>query len=97
MSIPFTQYLMPDGRKSAVVIDRPEEVEDMARQCVDAGVVFEAEMLSDYNSISFEAVLPVGKGDPLVLSAELVLNGPEVLGAVDRLVKAAYQALKTKP
>ena len=35
MSIPFTQYLRPNGRKRDVEIDMPQEVEDLAKRGVE--------------------------------------------------------------
>lgn len=83
MSIPFTQYLRPDGEKRDESIDRPAEIETRAGKLIVEGVRFEAEVLRT-GEISLEALL----GDES-LASEVVLNGPEVLEAVDRLVQGA--------
>ena len=46
MSIPFTQYLRPDGRKRAVEIDMSKEVEDLAKRFIAAGGRYECEELT---------------------------------------------------
>jgi len=85
MSIPFTQYLRPDGRRRDDSIDRPVEVEEQAKRLIAGGVRFEAEVLRT-GEVSLEAVL---KDESLAL--EVVRNGPGVPEAVDRLVRAAAE------
>src|SRR5690606_42033414 len=46
MSIPVTQYLRPYGTPTDITIDRPPHVEALAREVIDAGYVFEAEVLT---------------------------------------------------
>ena len=79
-SIPFTQYLMPDGKK-AVTIDRPDDIAAKAREIIARGFRFECEMLSDRKSISLTITDP-DEGD---LDIEVVQNGPDV-PPVDRMV-----------
>lgn len=83
MTIPFTQFLMPDGRQKEVSIDRPEAIGTLARGLIDHGCVFEIEMLST-GEISMEVM----HGENSI-AAEICLNGPEVPKAVDRLVEQA--------
>lgn len=83
MSIPFTQYLMPGGRKTSVEIDRPPEVEQLADEVISRGWVFECEMLRT-GAISF--TVSDGEDDVCI---ELSPNGPQVLDAVDKLVRDA--------
>ena len=92
MSIPFIQFLRPDGRRKDETIDRPEHIERAALSLFERGVRFEAEVLMD-GSVSLEAVGPEDEdGDPTSLALEVVPNGPGVAEAVDRLVlKASYQ------
>lgn len=89
MSIPFTQYLMPDGRTRPEVIDRPADIEALAHEAIGRGVRFEVEMLPT-GHISFEAVRD-DDGEIESLAAEISSNGPPVLDAVDRLVRAAHK------
>ena len=72
--IPFTQHLMPDGRKSAVTIEIDEPTYRKAMQIIDAGFVFEVELLSDYRTMSATITEP-RLGDAAICTAE---NGPDV-------------------
>lgn len=87
MTIPFTQFLMPDGRTKPVEIDRPEAIATLARGLIDQGCRFEIEVLGT-GEISMEVV----KGES-VLASELCENGPQVPAAVDRMIEHAVIAL----
>jgi hypothetical protein len=102
MSIPFTQFLMPDGRKSQVTIDRSAEIEATAKTIIAKGYTFEIEVLMT-GVISMEVILrhqPGSKKDDCVIASELCHNGPtkgDRLGvpeSVDKLVITAAKALK---
>lgn len=88
--IPFTQYLRPAGRTRVVRIDRPAEVEATAHRLIDAGVRFEAEVLT-----TGEVSLTAEDRDGEQLAIEVVPNGPGVSEAVDRLVAAARDSTGT--
>ena len=96
MSIPFTQYLMPDGRAKDETIDRPAEIEIMAHKIIKAGYRFEIEMLSDFKTISMECIHPKTER---VLAGELCHNGPTdgkkcgVPESVDKMVRDAFAQL----
>lgn len=81
--ISFTQYLMPDGRRQEVQIERPKEIEDLALEAYRQGWALECEMLPDYETVSFTITDDL-EGD---LAHELCKNGPEVEEAVDRLLR----------
>ena len=81
MSIPFTQFLLPDGRQGKITIDRPAEVEKMAEAVIASGLRFEVEMLSDYKTVSLTAGDPVEEIDHFM---ELAPNGLKILDAVDK-------------
>ena len=81
MAIPFTQFLIPDGRTREVSIARSKEVERKAQQILAAGFVFECEHLST-GDVSF-TITDGAKGD---VAVEICPNGPAVPEAVDRLV-----------
>lgn len=85
MSIPFTQYLRPDGRKRQVEIDMEPETETLARKFIDAGGWFEVEELSTGHA-SLTACAYVND-EPQDIDIEVVPNGPAVPDAVDRLVR----------
>lgn len=87
MSIPFTQYKMPDGRPVPVSIDRPAEIEALAKQFIERGGRYEVECLST-GEVSFTAVREI-EGEEQDVAIEIAANGPPVLEAVDRLVRAS--------
>lgn len=100
MSIPFTQYLMPDGRKASVRIDRPAEIEAKAQQIIGQGYRFEIEMLQT-GDVSMEIVKDVA--DPDIddsLAGEVCHNGPTegarlgVPESVDKMINDACKLLK---
>lgn len=86
-SIPFTQYIPPHGRKKEVSIDRPDEIVSMAMELIQKGYRFECELLSN-GQVSLTVVDPMDEGD---VAIEIVSNGPQVDGAVDRLVRTVYK------
>ena len=81
--IPFTQFMMPHGRKSEVTIDRPDEIAAKAQRIIAKGLRFECEMLSDYRTVSLSITDP-DEGD---MDIEVVPNGPEVPAAIDRMIQ----------
>jgi hypothetical protein len=88
--IPFTQYLRPDGRRVSVEIDRPAEIEQLASQFIAAGGRYECEELSTGHA-SLTAVHPnCEHGDCAI---EIVVNGPKVSAAVDRVVQKSIKWL----
>ena len=84
-SIPFTQYLLPNGRKQEVTINRPKEIYDKAMAIIAAGYCFEIEVLRTGH------VHMTISNDEEDLTCEVVPNGPEVLKAVDRMITRFYQ------
>jgi hypothetical protein len=87
-AIPFTQFMMPNGRQVPVTIDRPREIADRAAFLISQGCRFEIEMLR-----TGEISMAVEHGDD-TWAIEIVPNGPEVLPAVDRIVVDAYMVLQ---
>lgn len=87
--IPFTQYLMPDGRKRETSIDRGDDVERMAHEIIDKGYRFEIEMLQT-GQISMTVSDPEEEED---VACEICNNGPDVPPTVDRLVTEAHARL----
>lgn len=86
--IPFTQFLLPDGRKRATGVDRPAEIEALAAGFIARGGWFECEMLTDLETVSLTACwnMPDGDNDIEIVLAK---NGTDVGDAVDRLVRLA--------
>lgn len=83
--IPFTQFLMPDGRKRDEAISRPAHIEAMAKELLNRGCNFEIEMLS-----TGEISLEVMRGEES-LAHELCSNGPAVPIAADSIVTQAFR------
>lgn len=78
--IPFTQYLRPHGKKTLITIDRPQSVYDKAMKIIEAGYVFEAEVLTT-GMVS----LTIG-GKHTDVCMELVMNNEAVPAAVDKMI-----------
>lgn len=80
--IPFTQYLRPDGRRILVKVERPPEIEAKAQAILDAGFVFECEILRN-GHVSFTISDPKEEED---VAIELCVNDPLVSVAIDKLI-----------
>jgi hypothetical protein len=80
--IPFTQYLMPDGRKRRQFIDVAEDVAAKASAIIEEGLAFECELLTT-GEASFTITDPK-RGD---LDIRVVPNGPGVREAIEEMVR----------
>ena len=85
MSIPFTQYLRPNGRTRDVTIDMPEDIEKKAQELLATGHHFDIEELTT-GMVS----MTCEKGDDII-SIQVCENGPPVEDAVKELIETAYQ------
>lgn len=83
--IPFTQYLMPNGRRQQIEIRRPKRVEDLAARFIASGGWFEAEVLST-GDVSLTACRIID-GEPQDIAGRIVPNDERVPWAVDMLVE----------
>lgn len=94
MPIPFTQYLRPDGRKRAEVIDMPPDIEALADQFMASGGWYECEVLGT-GHVSLTACMnrPDGDND---IAIELCANGPPVVEAVEKLVRKSVNHIIEK-
>lgn len=81
-AIPFTQYLLPDGRQIQVAVDRPDAVADKAMEIIGLGYRFECEKLTD-GRVSLTIHDVAAEED---VDIRLVSDGNGVLEAVDDLV-----------
>ena len=84
MTIIFTQFSRPNGRRSKVEIDRPTDIDKMARDLVRMGYDFEIEVLGGdeiHMTVSNE------DGD---LCSRICENGPSVPSCVDDLITEAH-------
>lgn len=90
MAIPFTQYVLPHGRKRAESIERPPEIETLAHKFINGGGWYECEVLTT-GHVSFTACLNTDEDGPQDIEIVISKNGPEVLDAVDKLVRASVK------
>lgn len=90
--IPFTQFMMPDGRRADVTIQRQPEIELMAHRIIAAGYTFEIEMLSDYATVSVEII----NNKERVIGSDICPNGPPVPIMIDRLIQNAFSKIPKK-
>lgn len=88
--IPFTQYMLPDGRPQSVGVPVPDGKGDMVDAILDAGAYFDAEVLLT-GEVSFTCEIEPEDADEVqVLSHQVCPNGPEVTTAIELLVTGAY-------
>lgn len=86
--IEMTQYVMPDGRQKQVFISRPKEIADAAakvRRAIPGRFACEV-LLTGQVSFTYE-------NDEEDIDIEVCSNGPEVPGAVDRLVRRLEKSI----
>jgi hypothetical protein len=89
MSIPFTQYLLPNGRPVSNSIDMPEDVEKKAAALIQAGYHFDIEVLTT------GLVSMTCEDEEDVISIAICENGPPVVDSVRKIVEdAAHKKLK---
>lgn len=89
--IPFTQFLLPHGRRRATEIRRPKRIHDLAMPCIMRGARFTVEMLqTGVVSLACE----YGDTD---ISIKLGNNGPEILSKVDELIEESYDLIFKQP
>ena len=85
MSIPFTRYMLPNGRRVQTEIDMPAETEKKARYLIEQGCYFDIEMLQT-GMIS----MTCDRGDDLI-SIQVCENGPPVVEAVLALIEDSHK------
>lgn len=81
-TIPFTQYMMPNGRKVPVSIEVADDVYATATKLIDAGLCFECEVLTT-GQVSMTITDPE-EGD---LDIRVRPNGPGIREAVEDMVR----------
>jgi len=94
-SIEFTQFLLPNGRREQVRIPVDKEIYGLASQLTTKGYRFEIEVLRT-GHVSMEVCRETEEGEAEVLANEIVPNGPEIPEAVNRMIRSATTALKSK-
>ena len=90
--VPFTQYMLPDGRRRSAWIDRPAEIKALADRFIAAGGSYEFEMLTT-GEVSFTAVIGRDPWFGTPVAVEICTNGPDVPAKVDRLVRHSVERL----
>ena len=92
MEVHFTQFMRPDGRRKAHVIDRPDDIGLAAQELIDAGCHLDIEALrTGHISMSVEREDDEGETD--VLSNRVCGNGPPVPVNVDEMIREAHAKL----
>lgn len=81
-TVEVTQFMMPDGRSKVITFDLPKKYEPKYQAMKDDGCRLEAEVLSDYRTVSFTVTSADADED-----VELVENGPGTVNAVCRLLE----------
>jgi hypothetical protein len=92
MAIEFTQYLLPRGDRKTITIQRPDGIEALSHRFIEAGGKYEAEVLTT-GEVSLTAVFDVD-GEPQDIAIKVRNNGPDVLPAVDELVRESVQYIE---
>lgn len=85
MSIPFTQYVLPNGRRRDEQIERSADIEAIAQRFIDSGGRYECEVLTT-GHVSLTAVKEVD-GEPQDVEIIVCANGPHIPEKVDDLVR----------
>lgn len=92
MSIPFIQYIRPNGLKRPTSIDRPADIEKKAYDLISIGIKFEIEELTT-GQVSMDASFP---DSDYPLAGRICNNGPEVSEHVDSMVNECYEVMQLK-
>jgi hypothetical protein len=85
LTIPFTQYLLPNGRVTRINIERPKEIEEIAQRFIISGGRYECEILTT-GDVSITAVKRIN-GEEGDVAIAVCPNGPEVPAKVDEVVR----------
>lgn len=80
--IPFTQYMLPNGRRQETSIEVDADVATKARELIAEGLCFECEVLTT-GSVSLTITDPE-EGD---LDIRIHANGPGIREAVEDMVR----------
>ena len=86
--IPFTQYLLPDGRKKEIEIERPKDIYKKAMSIIEAGYWFEIEVLSTGH---INMTISDDEDD---YDMEIAINALGVSLAVDKMINHFYNSMK---
>ncbi len=87
MSIPFTQYILPHGRKQAISINCRANIEEKAKRIIEKGYCFECEVLT-----TGEVSLTITNDEDGDIAIEIVPNSLAVPIAVEALITKFQEA-----
>lgn len=94
MSIPFTQYKLPDGRKQEVFFSTTPEIEAQAQRFIKAGGRYECEILTTGEvSLTAEINNLYDDDESPHMCIQICKNGPDVIKKVEELVKNSVEYL----
>jgi hypothetical protein len=100
MTIPFQRKgppspLFPDGQVTITEVVRPAEIEALAGRFIAHNGAYLIAKISDARvMLSAARIDPVFPEDVLELAEEECANGPELMDAVDRLVRTSIAELR---
>ncbi len=86
MAVKFTQYILPDGTKKPVEIDLGPEIETLANDIIQAGFVFEIEILSN------GMVSATISDDEADHAHSITPNGPQVPEGIISMIRKFHDA-----
>ena len=87
--VPFTQYLLPNGRTQCVTIKRSEEIAKKAKELIKNGFMLEVEILRT-GQVSMTCEYPHPEYGRVAIAHIICANGPEVPKYVDELITKAH-------
>jgi len=94
VSIPFTQFLRPDGRRRFVEIELEDFVEHAAHEIIEKGGRFTVEELVDGTvSLACEFKVPSEDDEERDITIEVCPNGPAVPEAAKKMILRAREFL----
>lgn len=92
VSIPFTQYVLPNGNRKHTEIARTPEIAELAERFISAGGKYECEILTTGHA-SLTACFDDPEHGWQDIVIEVVRNGPDVPPTVDRIVRKSVEYL----
>lgn len=91
MMIPFIR-VFPDGQMAGERVERPTDIVVLASSFLARGGRYMISILSD-DEVRIAAIVEGLKGDAIEVAADAVPNGPPLIAAIDRLVRASVAKL----
>lgn len=89
--IPFIR-VFPDGHMAGERIERPMDIVVLASSFLARGGRYMISIMSD-EEVRIAAIVAGHKGDAIEVAVDAVPNGPPLLPAIDKLVRASVAKL----